>query len=288
MPLPGSVLPSGLAAHGCWAALRGSHLQTGNRGDPLGTPPGAGAAGRGPSPVKPPYLGWRPQDSSGVPEGRDKPPQPHPPNIPRSFQGVQPVGVLKRVGKDMPPPGSKVDRLDLLPLTSAKSTSPRPRSSGEATENASAEYEMWAKNLVAATSSRSFLKKQNSTPNLISKPTRYTLCRQPSPALRERPQGAAAGSPELRGAGFHCHETLTPAGRESPAASCPPVLSRAAFTVGSSNTPKSTPTTDFSRLHTLPDTPLTRHPGAPSANDPTPLQDFIHCPYPDSGKPLPL
>lgn len=114
MPLPGSVLPSGLAVHGCWAALRGSHLQTGNRGDPLGTPPGAGAAGRGPSPVKPPYLGWRPQDSSGVPEGKDKPPRPHPPNIPRSFQGVQPVGVLKRVGKDMPPPGSKVDRLDLL------------------------------------------------------------------------------------------------------------------------------------------------------------------------------
>lgn len=84
MPLPGSVLPSGLAVHGCWAALRGSH------------------------------LGWRPQDSSGVPEGKDKPPRPHPPNIPRSFQGVQPVGVLKRVGKDMPPPGSKVDRLDLL------------------------------------------------------------------------------------------------------------------------------------------------------------------------------
>lgn len=48
---------------------------------------------------------------------------------------------------------------DLQPLTSGKSASPLPRSSGEATENASAEYNMWAKNLVAATSSRSFLEK---------------------------------------------------------------------------------------------------------------------------------
>ena len=80
---------STLAVRGCWAAHWGSRLQTGNRGDSLGAPPGAGGVGpvldRCRSPGQASTAWVETSDSSGVAECKDKPPQPHPPNTSPSF-----------------------------------------------------------------------------------------------------------------------------------------------------------------------------------------------------------
>ena len=181
--------------------------------------------------VKPPYLGWRPQDRSGGPEGKDKPPQPHPPNTPRSFWGSSQRG-SSRVGKDMPPPlkgGQTGPAVTCSRLTCGKSTvtlAPLQWRSRSIRGGV-------GKNLVAATSSRSLLRKQNNTPNLDLKTNQIHTAK----TALTCPVGGTIGREGWvsRAQGSH------PASRVSPAASCLPFCPGWLSLLGPRTPPKAPP-----------------------------------------------